>query len=74
MFYDSLIVSVAPAENSDRVSAIGYSFGYLGGGLLFGFNVWMVQHPESFGLAGPAQAVRVSFVLVAVSTLVVVSA
>jgi UMF1 family MFS transporter len=66
VFYDSLIISVATAENSDRVSAIGYSFGYLAGALLFGFNVWMVQNPESFGLTGPAQAVRVSFLLVAV--------
>jgi UMF1 family MFS transporter len=66
VFYDSLIISVATAESSDRVSAIGYSFGYLAGALLFGFNVWMVQHPESFGLTGPAQAVRVSFLLVAV--------
>jgi UMF1 family MFS transporter len=65
VFYDSLIVSVASAENSDRVSALGYSFGYLGGALLFGFNVWMVRNPETFGLTGPARAIRVSFVLVA---------
>jgi UMF1 family MFS transporter len=65
VFYDSLIVSVTPEGKSDRVSALGYSFGYLGGALLFGLNVWMVQQPGVFGLGSAAQAVRVSFVLVA---------
>jgi UMF1 family MFS transporter len=66
VFYDSLIVSVAPQGESDRVSALGYSFGYLGGALLFALNVWMVQQPGVFGLGSQAHAVRVSFVLVAV--------
>ena len=65
VFYDSLIVSVASPGQSDRVSALGYSCGYLGGAILFGFNVWMVQQPELFGLSSQAQAVRVSLVLVA---------
>jgi MFS transporter, UMF1 family len=65
VFYDSLIVSVAPAGQSDRVSAMGYGLGYLGGAVLFALNVWMVQQPAVFGLSGPAQAVRMSFVLVA---------
>jgi UMF1 family MFS transporter len=65
VFYDSMIVSVAPAGQSDRVSSLGYGLGYLGGAILFGFNVWMVQNPAVFGFSGQAQAVQMSFVLVA---------
>lgn len=66
LFYDSLIVSVAKPEESDRVSALGYALGYLGGGVLFTINVLMTLHPEWFGLADAAMGVRLSFLLVAV--------
>lgn len=65
VFYDALLVSVARKEKYDVVSAVGYSFGYLGGGLLFALNVAMTLWPQSFGLADAAQAVQVSFVMVA---------
>ena len=65
VFYDALIVAVSPADRYDEVSAFGYSLGYIGGGLLFALNVAMTLSPGSFGLAGPAEAVRLSFVMVA---------
>lgn len=65
IFYDSLIVSVAEPRQRDRVSALGFSLGYLGGGLLFAFNVWTVQAPETFGFVDRAAAVRAAFVMVA---------
>lgn len=65
VFYDSLIVSVAGKKKMDFVSALGYSLGYLGGGLLFGLNVWMTLSPRTFGLAGAAEAIRISFITVA---------
>ncbi|MFZ2448065.1 MAG: MFS transporter [Syntrophobacteraceae bacterium] len=65
LFYDSLLVDVGPPEKYDYLSALGYALGYLGGGLLFAQNVLMATKPEMFGVAGPAEAIRVSFVLVA---------
>ena len=66
VFYDSLIVDICEEDKRDRVSALGYAFGYLGGGLLFSLNVAMTLWPEFFGFADKAQAVRVAFVSVAV--------
>ena len=65
VFYDALLPQVAPAGRLDRVSALGFSLGYLGGGLLFALNVLMTLHPQFFGLNDAAQAVRLSFVSVA---------
>ncbi len=64
VFYDALLPVVARGRE-DRVSALGYALGYLGGGLLFAANVAMVLRPAVFGLAGPAQAVKASFLTVA---------
>ena len=66
IFYDALLVEVARDEHLHYVSALGFSLGYLGGGLLFALNVMMTLWPQRFGLVDSAQAVRVSFVLVAV--------
>jgi len=66
VFYDALIMAVAPEKKVDFVSALGYSLGYLGGGLLFALNVFMTLKPQVFGLSDASEAVRVSFVMVAV--------
>jgi UMF1 family MFS transporter len=66
VFYDSLIVDVSPPERTDMVSSLGFSFGYLGGGLLFAMNIFITLKPAFFGLADPGEAVRVSFLNVAI--------
>ncbi len=65
VFYDSMLVDVAEDDELDLVSALGYSAGYIGGGLLFALNVLMVQKPEWFGLEDPSAAVKASFLSVA---------
>ena len=65
IFYDALLMAVSPPSRYDEVSAFGYSLGYIGGGLLFAVNVAMTLSPDTFGLAGAAEAVRLSFVTVA---------
>lgn len=64
-FYDSLLIDVAAPGEYDMVSALGYSLGYVGGGLLFALNVFMTLQPEVFGLASASEAVRISFLMVA---------
>ena len=66
VFYDSMLVDVAEEDELDLVSALGYSAGYIGGGLLFTLNVLMVQKPEWFGLEGAGSAVKASFLTVSV--------
>jgi len=65
-FYDSLITDVSDKPDYDVVSGYGYALGYLGGGILFLVNVAMFKYPERFGLADGSEAVRMSFVTVAV--------
>lgn len=66
VFYDSLITSVSDNKRMDFVSSLGYSLGYLGGGILFAFNVFMTLHPHLFGFATVSEAVSFSFITVAV--------
>jgi UMF1 family MFS transporter len=66
VFYDALLLQVAAPRDYDRVSALGYALGYLGGGLLFALNVVMTVRPQWFGLTSAAAAVQFSFLTVAV--------
>ena len=66
IFYDALITGVSSEKNMDFVSALGFSLGYLGGGILFAVNVWMTLRPETFGFADAGAAVRFSFLSVGV--------
>ncbi|RMF85754.1 MAG: MFS transporter [Nitrospinota bacterium] len=65
IFYDALLVTVADMSRRDMVSALGFALGYLGGGILFAWNVVMTLYPSFFGLASASEAVRVSFLSVA---------
>ena len=64
IFYDALLPGVAREEKLDVVSALGYSLGYLGGGLLFALNVWMALRPAAFGFASAESAVNFAFLTV----------
>lgn len=70
IFYDSLLTVVAENNELDIISGLGYAFGYIGGGILFVFNIILVSNPEWFGLVDKTLAVRVSFFSVAVWWLV----
>lgn len=65
-FYDSLLPAVASEKKVDYVSSLGFSLGYIGGGLLFTVNVVMYLFPELFGIANPDRAIQWSFLSVAI--------
>ncbi|MDH5369420.1 MAG: MFS transporter [Gammaproteobacteria bacterium] len=66
IFYDALIVGICEKESYDKVSAFGFALGYLGGGILFAFDVYMTLNPAEFGFANSAEAVKFSFLTVSV--------
>jgi UMF1 family MFS transporter len=57
---------VAELDQMDYASSLGYSMGYLGGGVLFLINVLMYLFPATFGIADGVTAIKISFVMVAV--------
>ena len=60
VFYDAILPGITGEDKIDYVSSLGFSVGYLGGGLLFLINVLMTLMPQKFGLSDAAAAVRVS--------------
>ena len=45
VFYNSFLPVIAAPENQDRISARGYSMGYLGSVILLVFNILMIFKP-----------------------------
>ena len=66
IFYDSLLLTVAPRNKLNMVSSLGFSMGYIGGGSLFALNVFMFLKPSFFGISNQSVAIKLSFVSVAV--------
>ncbi|ESU25339.1 permease [Flavobacterium limnosediminis JC2902] len=71
VFYNSYLPDIAFPEQQDRVSAKGYSMGYLGSVVLLIINLAMVMKPGLFGIEGDEgeamkKAMRYSFISVGV--------
>jgi len=66
IFYDALLMDVTEEKNYDQISSFGYALGYLGGGVLFAFDVYITIHPELFGFHDSAEAVKFSFLTVSI--------
>lgn len=71
VFYNSYLPDIAFPEQQDRVSARGFSMGYIGSVLLLLFSLAMIMQPGSFGISGTAEeaalkAMRYSFVMVGI--------
>ncbi len=65
VFYDGFLTDITTPETIDRVSAKGYAFGYVGGGLQFALALLLVLFHQRIGL-GVGTAVRISIVMAAV--------
>lgn len=65
VFYNSFLPVIAEPEDQDRISARGYSMGYLGGVVLLLFNLLMIMKPGLFGIASDSSLpARISFLTV----------
>lgn len=64
VFYNSYLPDIAFEEQQDRISAKGYSLGYIGSVLLLGINLWMIMGAEND--TARMDAMRYSFVMVGV--------
>lgn len=61
-FYDSFLPSLAPERERDKISGLGYAFGYAGGGLHLLLCLGLVSGHAALGL-DQAQAVRLAMAL-----------
>lgn len=66
VFYNSYLPVIAPKNMQDRLSARGFSLGYLGSALLLIFCLALIQMPELFGLPDASSATRLSFLITGV--------
>jgi MFS transporter, UMF1 family len=64
VFYNAYLPEIATSDQFDKVSARGFSMGYIGSVLLLVVNILMLQKPSWFGLADEGQAARISFLTV----------
>lgn len=66
VFYNAYLPEVAYSDQQDRVSALGFIYGYLGSVILLIFNLSMVMKPEWYGITEPNMAPRISFLTVGI--------
>jgi UMF1 family MFS transporter len=64
VFYNSFLPVIAEPKDQDRISARGYSMGYLGGVVLLVFNLIFVLFPGFFGITDTTFAPRLAFLTV----------
>ncbi|HZG00471.1 MAG TPA: MFS transporter [Chitinophagales bacterium] len=63
VFYNAYLPEIAPEHVQDKLSARGFSMGYVGSVLLLIFNLMLVQNAAAFGISDGLGA-RLSFVSV----------
>jgi len=67
VFYNAFLPEIASPDQYDRVSAKGFSLGFLGSLILLSFCLLMIQKPGIIGVEeGTTLPVRLSFVLVGI--------
>jgi UMF1 family MFS transporter len=66
VYYNALLVDVAPPGKMDMVSGKGFAWGYLGGGTVFVINLLMIANPGWFGIPSQEWGIRISFLVVGV--------
>jgi len=66
VFYDAFLPEITTPEQTDRVSAKGYSWGYIGGVILLVINLLTIEYYDQLGLGDKGIATRISFLTVGI--------
>ena len=66
VFYDAFLPQIATPDQFDRLSARGYSLGYIGSVILLILNLVVIQMPDAFGIPDGTLPSRIAFLTVAV--------
>lgn len=66
IFYDAFLPEITSINERNYVSAKGFAYGYLGGGILLAINLLMVQYPQWFGMPDTLWGIRLSFITVSI--------
>ncbi len=64
VFYNAYLPEIAPLEDQDKISAQGFSKGYLGSSILLIICLAMIMKYDVFGFENELEAMRISFILV----------
>jgi len=63
ILYNAYLPLLAPAEEVDRLSARGFAYGYVGGGLLLALVFLFILQHKTFGFISTGSATRFGFLL-----------
>ncbi len=66
VFYDAFLPEIASEKETDRVSGLGYAYGYFGSALMMIVSLVLIQKWEIFGFEAKSMATRTVFLLVGV--------
>ncbi|WP_211356806.1 MFS transporter [Phaeodactylibacter luteus] len=66
VFYNAFLPVIVTEDRYDRVSAKGFSFGYIGSVILLVINLIMIQFWERLGFSGQGEATRFAFLTVGI--------
>jgi UMF1 family MFS transporter len=64
VFYNAYLPEIASEDQYDKVSAKGFSYGYVGSVILLVINLLVITYYQFFGIADESIAIRLAFVMV----------
>ena len=66
VFYDAFLPEIATEAETDRVSGLGYAYGYFGSALMMILSLVLIENFELFGFPQKGWATRTVFLLVGI--------
>jgi len=66
VFYNAFLPEIVTADQMDKVSAKGYSFGYIGSVILLIINLIVVLSPKTFGITDGKLPSQIAFISVGI--------